>query len=216
MNHIPMRVIASPAVRPAKPTRRALAKQRTREKVLAAARQLFTERGYEGATIRDIAKAAGMSTGAVFASFADKSELFDEILAQDYALLGEAMQDAAENGETVEKALTDLFSVAYRFHMNQLPLLQAGISASWTRTEAGEKRNREALKPVMTMVSDTLRRGVERGELSQRADLRLIGGVLWDVYLAGYRRAVFDAWTVDDMTSRLSDQINLILAGARS
>ena len=59
MNHIPMRVIASPAVRPAKPTRRALAKQRTRAKVLAAARQLFTERGYEGATIRDIAKAAG-------------------------------------------------------------------------------------------------------------------------------------------------------------
>ena len=131
MNHIPMRVIASPAVRPAKPTRRALAKQRTREKVLAAARQLFTERGYEGATIRDIAKAAGMSTGAVFASFADKSELFDEILAQDYALLGEAMQDAANGGETVEKALTDLFSVAYRFHMSQLPLLQAGISASW-------------------------------------------------------------------------------------
>lgn len=215
MNHIPMRVIASPAVRPAKPTRRALAKQRTREKVLAAARQLFTERGYEGATIRDIAKAAGMSTGAVFASFADKSELFDEILAQDYALLGEAMQDAADNGETVDKALTDLFSVAYRFHMAQLPLLQAGISASWTRTEAGEKRNREALKPVMTMVSDTLRRGVERGELSQRADLRLIGGVLWDVYLAGYRRAVFDGWTADDMTSRLSDQINLILAGAR-
>jgi AcrR family transcriptional regulator len=216
MNHIPMRVIASPAVRPAKPTRRALAKQRTREKVLAAARQLFTERGYEGATIRDIAKAAGMSTGAVFASFADKSELFDEILAHDYALLGEAMQDAADRGETVEKALADLFSVAYRFHMNQLPLLQAGISASWTRTEAAEKRNREALKPVMTLVSDTLRRGVERGELSQRADLRLICGVLWDVYLAGYRRAVFDAWTADDMTLRLSDQINLILAGARS
>jgi hypothetical protein len=68
----------------------------------------------------------------------------------------------------------------------------------------------------MTLVSDTLRRGVERGELSQRADLRLICGVLWDVYLAGYRRAVFDAWTADDMTSRLSDQINLILAGARS
>ena len=62
MNHIPMRVIASPAVRPAKPTRRALAKQRTREKVLAAARQLFTERGYEGATIRDIAKAAAKAS----------------------------------------------------------------------------------------------------------------------------------------------------------
>lgn len=216
MNHVPMRVISSPGARPIKPTRRALAKQRTREKVLAAARQLFTERGYEGATIRDIAKAAGMSTGAVFASFADKSELFDEILAEDYALLGEAMQDAASSGTTVSEALTKLFAVAYRFHMNQLPLLQAGIAASWTRTEAGEKRNREALKPVMTMIADSLRAGVDRGELSQKADLRLIGGILWDVYLAGYRRAVFDGWTADDMTARLSDQIDLILAGARS
>ncbi len=216
MNHIPMRMIASPAVRPAKPTRRALAKQRTREKVLASARQLFTERGYEGATIRDIAKAAGMSTGAVFASFADKAELFDEILGNDYALLAEAMTDASENAATTHKALTDLFAVAYRFHMDQLPLLQAGIATSWTRTEAGEKRNREALKPVMKLVSDALRRGVERGELSQRADLRLIAGVIWDVYLANYRRAVFDGWSADDLTSRLSDQLELILAGAKA
>jgi AcrR family transcriptional regulator len=58
------------------PTRRALAKQQTRVKVLAAARRLFSEQGYEGATIRDIAAEAGMSTGAVFANFTDKSDLF--------------------------------------------------------------------------------------------------------------------------------------------
>ena len=40
---------------------------------LAAAKALFTERGYEGATVRDIASAAGMSSGAVFASFTDKA-----------------------------------------------------------------------------------------------------------------------------------------------
>ncbi|MEW6016990.1 MAG: helix-turn-helix domain-containing protein, partial [Pseudomonadota bacterium] len=65
------------------PTRRALAKQQTRAKVLAAARELFSTSGYEGATIRDIAAAAGMSTGAVFANFADKSELFREIMTVD-------------------------------------------------------------------------------------------------------------------------------------
>ncbi|MCR5878423.1 TetR/AcrR family transcriptional regulator [Phenylobacterium sp. J367] len=65
------------------PTRRALAKQQTRAKVLAAARRLFSEQGYEGATIRDIATAAGMSTGAVFANFTDKSDLFREIMTAD-------------------------------------------------------------------------------------------------------------------------------------
>lgn len=216
MNHIPMRVIASPAVRPAKPTRRALAKQRTREKVLASARQLFTERGYEGATIRDIAKAAGMSTGAVFASFADKAELFDEILAADYAELHDAMRDASQPAKTTKDALSAMFAAAYRFHLAQLPLLQAGVAASWTRTDAGERRNREALKPVNKLIADALRDGQDRGELSQRADVRLITSVIWDVYLANYRRAVFDGWTADDLNSRLSDSIDLILSGAKA
>src|SRR5947208_16222081 len=73
------------------PTRRALAKQQTRAKVLAAARRLFSEEGYEGATIRDIAAAAGMSTGAVFANFTDKSDRFREIMVSDMAALAAAL-----------------------------------------------------------------------------------------------------------------------------
>ena len=43
------------AVAPMKPpTRRAIAKQQTRRRILAAARRLFGELGYERATIRDI------------------------------------------------------------------------------------------------------------------------------------------------------------------
>ena len=103
MNHIPMRMNA-PAIRPQKMTRRAMAKQQTREKVLQAARELFIERGYEGATIRDIAKAAGMSTGAVFASFADKSELFEEILTADYEVIYAQMTQASRNAKTVDEA----------------------------------------------------------------------------------------------------------------
>src|SRR6476619_2707689 len=80
------------------PTRRTLAKQQTRAKVLAAARRLFSEAGYEGATIRDIASAAGMSTGAVFANFSDKSDLFREIMSDDMEALNAAMRDAASRG----------------------------------------------------------------------------------------------------------------------
>src|SRR3546814_5675146 len=85
------------------PTRRTLAKQQTRAKVLAAARRLFSEEGYEGATIRDIAAAAGMSTGAVFANFTDKSDLFREIMLTDMVALGEAMREAGERGKGVDE-----------------------------------------------------------------------------------------------------------------
>lgn len=56
--------------------RRQIAKARTADKVLAAARAFFETRGYQEATIRRIAQAAGMSTGAVFANYQDKAELY--------------------------------------------------------------------------------------------------------------------------------------------
>src|SRR5437868_13840988 len=105
MKHISPNLVAADI--PARaPTRRALAKQQTRAKVLGAARRLFSEEGYEGATIRDIAAAAGMSTGAVFANFADKSDLFREIMITDMAALADAMSAAAAKGSGVEDALT--------------------------------------------------------------------------------------------------------------
>src|SRR6218665_29763 len=78
--------------------RRQAAKIRTRQKVLDAARSLFAERGYEPATIRDIAKGAGMSTGAVFANFQDKAELFETVLAEDMTRLAETVKAGAGEG----------------------------------------------------------------------------------------------------------------------
>lgn len=57
-------------------TKRGRAAAHTRSKVIAAAADLFAARGYEDVGIRDVAKAVGMSTGAVFSHFADKDALF--------------------------------------------------------------------------------------------------------------------------------------------
>lgn len=62
------------------PTRRQSAKIRTRKKILAAARDLFLSEGYEATTVRGVAKAAGMSTGAVFNTVVDKAQLWREAM----------------------------------------------------------------------------------------------------------------------------------------
>lgn len=215
MNHIPMRMHA-PAVRPQKMTRRALAKQQTREKVLQSARDLFIERGYEGATIRDIARAAGMSTGAVFASFTDKNELFDAILNDDFAALLEPMQDAIVGATTAREALVGMFGAAYRAHAHQLPLIQAALAASWTRTPEAERLRREAMRPIRSLAQEVLERGVERGELTQKFDLRVVADILWDQFLAGYRPAAFEGLSVENQTDRLADRIDVVIAAIKA
>ena len=58
-------------------------KAATRAKVLAAATDLFDRVGFEGLTIRDLARTAGLSTGAVFTCWTDKRALFDACFPAD-------------------------------------------------------------------------------------------------------------------------------------
>jgi len=54
--------------------------KRTYEAILRAAAKLFPKRGFDGTQVPDIAKAAGVSTGAVYRYFTDKCEIFLEML----------------------------------------------------------------------------------------------------------------------------------------
>jgi AcrR family transcriptional regulator len=197
------------------PTRRALAKQQTRTKVLAAARKLFSEEGYEGATIRDIAAAAGMSTGAVFANFADKSDLFQEIMLADLAELNEAMAEAAAKGRTAEEAVLKVFMTGYGYYKSQLPLARAAFSISWSAEQGREFRALRAIQQQVELLTEQLSLAVERGELSREAEVKLRGQMLFESYLANFPEAIFGGWSLEALQAKSKDQIRVILAGAR-
>jgi len=52
----------------------------TRERLLRAAATVFAERGYDGTRVADIAAAAGVSNGALYAHFDSKAELLVQAL----------------------------------------------------------------------------------------------------------------------------------------
>src|SRR4051794_17860762 len=51
-------------------------RDRTRAKLLEAARSLIREKGHEQTTLEDIAEKAGMTTGAIYGNFKNRDELF--------------------------------------------------------------------------------------------------------------------------------------------
>ncbi|HYC75084.1 TetR/AcrR family transcriptional regulator [Brevundimonas sp.] len=196
--------------------RRQAAKVRTRQKVLDAARQLFAERGYEPATIRDIAKGAGMSTGAVFANFQDKAELFEAVLSTDMGKLAGTMKAAAAAEGSVRTRLLAALGSGYHGSLEQLPLVQAVIARSWFQPVAAEMRTRDAIKPILSVITDTLQAAVREGELRQDADIRLLSELIYDAFLSNYRRAAYDGWAMNQLTERMGKQVDVILAGAIS
>lgn len=193
--------------------RRQAAKIRTRQKVLDAARALFAERGYEPATIRDIAKGAGMSTGAVFANFQDKAELFEAVLSEDMAKLAVTLKAAAAAEATLRGRLMAALSAGYHGSLEQLPLVQAVVARSWFQPVAAEMRTRAAITPLLSVVTDALQAGVREGELRQDADVRLLSELIYSAFLSNYRRAAYDNWDMAALVAEMGKQIDAILAG---
>lgn len=69
--------------------------QRTRELLLDAAAEIFARRGFHGASVEEVAEAAGYSKGAVYSNFASKEELFLAVLDRHLAKELDAMEYAA-------------------------------------------------------------------------------------------------------------------------
>ena len=55
---------------------RAARKAVTRDRILTAARDLFAERNYAGATLRDVSRISGVSIGGLHGHFSDKADLW--------------------------------------------------------------------------------------------------------------------------------------------
>jgi AcrR family transcriptional regulator len=59
-------------------------REQTRERLLDAACAMFTSKGFVGASVEDIALAAGYTRGAFYSNFSGKADLFVELLRRDH------------------------------------------------------------------------------------------------------------------------------------
>lgn len=79
----------------------------TRAQLLDAAARVFAERGLDGASVDDVAAAAGFTKGAVYSHFGSKDELFLAMLEQRYAeRMDELERVLASPGDTAGQART--------------------------------------------------------------------------------------------------------------
>lgn len=65
-----------------------------REAILAAAQKVFAQKGFDGATISDIASAAGVASGTVYLYYESKIDLFAALNSQLWEVVTGAMSDA--------------------------------------------------------------------------------------------------------------------------
>jgi len=75
------------------------AETETRSRILKAALRLFSRRGYDGTTTRDLAEAAGVAEGTLFRYFTNKKAILVEVVSQGWVeLLTDLLTELSEMG----------------------------------------------------------------------------------------------------------------------
>lgn len=95
--------------------------QRTRQKILAAAEEVFGERGYEAASIVDITRSAGVAQGTFYLYFPSKKAVFAELVDELGAMLRRTLAAAVvelHDRMAVERAGLQAFLVFVQQHKN--------------------------------------------------------------------------------------------------
>jgi AcrR family transcriptional regulator len=87
--------------------------EETRQRILNAALKLFQDRGFESATMRDIAEEAGVATGAAYYYFPSKDAIVMEFYRRSSAEMQPTLEAALESATGLEKRLYQLIRVKW-------------------------------------------------------------------------------------------------------
>jgi AcrR family transcriptional regulator len=189
-------------------------KQATRARVLAAARELFDEIGYEETTIRMVAQRAEVSVGSVFTTFAGKAELLSHVMGDRVEALQAELEQVTPHlrGPTVDR-LRSIMAVHYGFETRKLSLFVAWVAASFTWPHEGGVTPIGRNPRFRDMLADALAGGIARGEVRPDADAELFVDTLLAAYVWNYRRAAQDGADAPALIAAMDRQIGLLFEG---
>jgi AcrR family transcriptional regulator len=95
-------------------------REATREQVLAAAARVFARNGFHAASLEAVAEEAGFSRGAVYYNFADKEELFLELLDRRCAERAQDLREVFAGGDDGVEATSRQAQLAARHALDAM------------------------------------------------------------------------------------------------
>ncbi|HYC89309.1 MAG TPA: TetR/AcrR family transcriptional regulator [Thermoanaerobaculia bacterium] len=103
--------------------------EETRDRILDAALRLFRERGFAETTMRDVAQAAGVATGAAYYYYRSKEELVLAFYVRTDQEARELFADALARSKKLEKRMRGLIEVKFTQFAEHRALLTALLKA---------------------------------------------------------------------------------------
>jgi len=144
----------------------------SKREIMKAALALFTERGLDGVTIREIATRSGYTNPAIFKFFAGKDELAEHLFVECYRELSRRFAATGHPDRTFRdnlRALLEEFSLVLDHELDAFLFVTDNVRRLWPRV-SGQLRGASLLSIVLRLVE----RGRSEGELPRTIEAKLL------------------------------------------
>jgi AcrR family transcriptional regulator len=180
--------------------------------LLAAARAVFAEGGYRGASMRDIARRAGFSVGGVYQFYPSKDDLYVAVLDEGWTRLKAELNVALRAGGSLAQlsALTHLLADSYASQRGLWQILigeRAVLPAAFKQHLLRHLTSH--MKHMRRLVTGIMQRGVEEG-VFRAVEVEL----LTSAYGGFIRQAFDDAILLGTPPPKADDILSVFLNGA--
>jgi AcrR family transcriptional regulator len=184
----------------------------TRERIVRAAREVFSELGYDAATFQAIAIRADLTRPAINHYFASKRVLYGEVVEKTNEMVVAAGMAKAQGQTSLLKRLSAFFSATMQADQRDrsaAAFLVTSVLESQRHPELSRDEH-NSLKTSRAYVNWAVTDAIERGELSTDTDVptlvELLVAIMWGMgFYAGY------VGGHDELTA-IVDKLELLLA----
>lgn len=149
--------------------------KRTRTQVLKAAIEVFGRKGFNAATMLDIAQEAGVASGTAYQYFADKADVFRYLLQDlEEQLHHETRMPSGDDGRLVVREAVLRYLEVYREHAALFRTWWEVLEPHTEFTDAWIALHRKSQAELAAVIDDGKRRGIVDPEVESEITADLI------------------------------------------
>lgn len=158
-----------------------------RKQIISAAKKVFSDKGFSGATMEDIAREAELASGTLYLYFSSKDELYATINVELQKFMQQQIQTLADNSALAApekvKALSDVLYQVYEFDplmMRNVLHLQASETLQNLSAETIQMIN-GILSQTLSPLSSIIAAGIREGSFENHKSVALVD-IVWAMF----------------------------------
>ncbi|MFM1920683.1 MAG: hypothetical protein RLZZ303_2317 [Candidatus Hydrogenedentota bacterium] len=136
-------------------------------KLLESALTLFSEKGYEGTSIREIIEGAGVTRPVLYYYFENKEDLFTRLVEEKFSELVGQIERAKYDHDSCRDRLKSIIRIAFQLAEDNPEAVRLILQVFFSPPQQGPSLDRQALaRKRFKHIEDIMQEGIENNEVS--------------------------------------------------